>query len=402
MERITTGSVLFRSRGTRESGKVSFIELFFDLIFVFAVTQLSHSFLENFTMEGAVRLGLITMAVWWVWIFTAWVINWLNPETKPVRLMLIVLMLLGLIMSSSIPEAFGQSGLYFALAYAGFQVGRTAYTIWVLREGSVELRINFTRILGWLIFSGAFWIAGGIAHESWRLALWVVALLIEYIAPSLGFWLPKLGRTPTQVWDVEGSHMSERCGLFIIIALGESILVTGATFAKLEWSPATLTAFIVSFAGTVAMWWIYFEMTAKTGHHYIAHSEDPGRVARSAYTYTHLLLVAGIIVAAVADELLLAHPTGHTDAKTAAVILGGPGLYLLGNMLFMRIVASVIPKAYIAGLIVLAVLIPFATEFTPLLLSAIVAVVLAVVAVWGSVFTERLCRLLPSSLHKQA
>jgi low temperature requirement protein LtrA len=229
-----------------------------------------------------------------------------------------------------------------------------------------------------------------------------VALLLEYIAPSLGFWLPKLGRTPTQVWDVEGSHMSERCGLFIIIALGESILVTGATFAKLEWSPTTLAAFCVSFAGTVAMWWIYFEMTAKAGHHYIAQSEDPGRVARSAYTYTHLLLVGGIIVAAVADELLLAHPTGHTDAKTAAVILGGPGLYLLGNMLFMRIVANVTPKAYIAGLIALALLIPIATELTPLLLSAIVAVVLAAVATWGAVFTERLCRMLPQPLGKRA
>lgn len=391
MERPTSQTVLFRSRGNVDSGKVSFIELFFDLIFVFAVTQLSHSFLENFTMEGAVRLVLITMAVWWVWIFTAWVINWLNPETKPIRIMLIVLMLLGLIMSSSIPEAFGSSGLYFALAYTLFQVGRTAITVWVLRKGSIELRINFTRILGWMLLSGAFWIAGGIAHDSWRLALWVVALLIEYVAPSLGFWLPRLGRTPTSVWDVEGSHMAERCGLFIIIALGESILVTGATFAKLEWDPTTLAAFVVSFAGTVAMWWIYFEMTAKIGHHYIAHSSDPGRVARSAYTYTHLLLVAGIIVAAVADELLLAHPVGHTDAKTAAVILGGPGLYLLGNMLFMRIVAKVIPAPYIAGMIMLAILIPVATAFSPLILSASVTVVLVIVSLWGSSFSDRLC-----------
>ncbi|AJY74680.1 low temperature requirement protein A [Paenibacillus beijingensis] len=402
MRKLTSEAVLFRNRGNRDSGKVSFIELFFDLIFVFAVTQLSHSFLENFTMKGAVQLGLITMAVWWVWIFTAWVINWLNPESLHVRVMLIVLMLLGLIMSTSIPEAFESSGLYFGLAYALFQVGRTAYTVWLLRKGLVELRINFIRILCWLSLSGAFWIAGGIAHESWRLALWIAALLIEYIAPSLGFWLPRIGKTPTAVWDIEGSHMAERCALFIIIALGESILVTGATFAKLEWNPVTLAAFGAAFAGTVAMWWIYFDVAAKTGHHFIAHSADPGRVARSAYTYTHLLLIAGIIMTAVGDELVLAHPTGHSDVKAAAVILGGTELFLLGNLLFMRIVAGVVPAPYLTGLLAFAILFPFAGAFSALLLSVISTVVLIAVSIWGSVFSERLCRLRPAPLNKQA
>ncbi|QHW32026.1 low temperature requirement protein A [Paenibacillus rhizovicinus] len=398
MKKLASHAMLFRSRGHIDSGKVSFIELFFDLIFVFAVTQLSHSFLENLTFIGAVRLGLLTMAVWWVWIFTAWVINWLNPEARQVRVLLIALMLLGLIMSASIPEAFEASGLYFGLAYAGFQIGRTAFTVWVLRKGRdelKELRINFVRILCWLSCSGVFWIAGGFAHESSRLALWVVALVIEFLSPSLGFWTPRLGRTPTSVWDVEGSHMAERCGLFIIIALGESILVTGATFSKLAWSEVTMGAFAAAFAGTVAMWWIYFDMTAKTGHHFIAHSSDPGRIARSAYTYTHLLLVAGIIVTAVGDELLLAHPTGHAHAKAAAVILAGPALFLLGNMLFMRIVANVFPAPYLVGLLALAVIYPFSASIPALLLSAVVFAVLITVSLWGSAFSARICRLEP-------
>ncbi|QRG65360.1 low temperature requirement protein A [Brevibacillus choshinensis] len=392
MTRLTSGAVLLRSRGNSDSGKVSFIELFFDLIFVFAVTQLSHSFLENFTWEGAIHLVLLTMAIWWVWIFTAWVINWLNPETFRVRSMLIGLMLIGLIMSTSIPEAFEGSGLYFASAYALFQVGRTAFTVWVLRNGQAELRINFIRILCWLSLSGIFWVAGGTVHEQARLVLWCIALFIEYIAPSMGFWLPKIGRTPTKVWNVEGSHMAERCGLFIIIALGESILVTGATFSSLEWDVLTLSSFATAFLSTVAMWWIYFDATAKTGHHFIAHSADPGRVARSAYTYTHLLLVSGIILSAVGDELLLAHPVGHLDTKTAAVMLAGPALYLLGNMLFMRIAAGVVSTPYLAGIGVFIVLFPFATSMSPLLLSIIVTVALIVVSLWGSVFTERLCQ----------
>lgn len=395
MESRISETLLFRSRGNQDSGKVSFIELFFDLIFVFAVTQLSHSFLGNFTMEGAVRLVLITMAVWWAWIFTAWVINSLSPDTRPVKLMLIALMLIGLIMSSSITDAFGNTGLYFGIAYTLFQVGRTAFTVWILRRGPADLRLNFIRILGWLLLSGVFWITGGIVDDSWRLALWIPALLIEYISPSLGFWMPRIGRSATNVWNVEGSHFAERCGLFIIIALGESIIVTGATFAKMEWNPATLGSFIISFTSTVAMWWIYFESMAKTGHHYIAHSSDPGRVARSAYTYTHLPLVAAIILSAVADELLLTHPFGHIDGKTAAVILIAPGLYLLGNLLFMRIVAQVVPLPYVVGMIALVVLSFFAMALSPFVLSAATSVVLVTISIWGGVYSDRLCSAVP-------
>jgi len=401
MKRFTSGAVPLRSRGTGDSGKVSFIELFFDLIFVFAVTQLSHTFLEHFTWEGAIRLGLLTMAVWWAWIFTAWVMNWLNPDSYRARAMLIGLMLVGLILSTSIPEAFGRTGLFFAIAYVLFQVGRTAFAVWVLRHGSTELRVSFVRILGWLSLSGVFWVAGGFAQDEARLALWAAALLIEYVAPSLGFWLPKLGRTPTAVWNVEGNHMAERGGLFIIIALGESILVTGATFAKLEWNALTLSSFAMAFASAVAMWWIYFDATAKTGHHFIAHTDDPGR-ARSAYTYTHLFLVAGIILSAVADELVLAHPVGHTDVQTAAVILAGPALYLLGNLLFMRIVAGVVSAPYAVGVLLLTASLPFASHLSPLALSGIATVTLLVVTVWGSVVTDRLCRLKPHAGHARS
>ncbi|WP_426445415.1 low temperature requirement protein A [Paenibacillus sp. S-38] len=381
---------LLRGRGNSDSGKVSFIELFFDLIFVFAVTQLSHSFLGHLSLGGAIELVLLTMAVWWVWIFTAWVINWFNAEMRQIRLMLIVLMLLGLIMSASIPEAFGSTGLYFAAAYTLFQVGRTAYTVWMLRRDLKELRINFIRILVWLSGSGVFWIAGGIAEGTDRLALWIAAIVLEYAAPSLGFWVPRLGRTPTSVWDVEGSHMAERCGLFIIIALGESILLIGATFADTAWSLTTMAAFVSAFVITVALWWIYFDATSKTGHDFIAHSSDPGRLARSAYTYTHLLLVAGIIVTAVAGELLLAHPSGHTEAMTALVLLGGPGLFLLGNALFMYIVSGVVPAPYLAGSLVLLLLSLLAGSLSPLALSVLIAVVLILVSVWGHFFSEQL------------
>ena len=176
------------------------------------------------------------MAVWWAWIDTSWVTNWLDPEKWPVRLMLLVLMLAGLVLSTSIPDAFGERGLYFAGAYAFIQVGRAVFTLWALRGHSPTNFRNFQRITVWFSLFSAFWIAGGIAEGELRLVLWTIAVVIETAAPSHGFYVPGLARSTPADWDVEGAHMAERCALFIIIALGELILVTGATFAELEWT----------------------------------------------------------------------------------------------------------------------------------------------------------------------
>src|SRR5262245_59058299 len=288
--------------------RVTYVELFFDLVFVFAVTQLSHFLLEHFDLAGLAHTTLLLMAVWWVWIYTAWATNWLDPQTTPVRIMLFALMLAGLVLSTSIPQAFGSRGLTFAAAYVAMQVGRCLFMLWSLRHHHARNFRNFQRIMAWLAFAAVFWIAGGLAQQDIRVALWCVALAIEYAAAPAGFWTPVLGRSTTADWDIEGSHIAERCGLFVIIALGESILVTGATFGRMDWTPMVVGAFAVAFLGSVAMWWIYFNIGAERGSEQIAHSDDPGRLGRLAYTYIHLLLVAGIIVSAAADELVLAHP----------------------------------------------------------------------------------------------
>jgi low temperature requirement protein LtrA len=380
---MTSGdSGLLRARGGAEDSKVTFVELFFDLVFVFAVTQLSHSLLEHLTIMGAVQTTLMLMAVWWVWVYTSWATNWLDPEKTAVRLMLFVLMLAGLVLSTAIPQAFGSKGLAFAGAYVFMHIGRGLFAMWALRRASPGNYRNFQRINTWLALSAVFWIAGAFVEAEARLRLWAVALLIEYVSPAAGFWTPGLGRSTTADWDISGSHMAERCGLFIIIALGESILVASAKFASLPWTPATVGAFAVSFLGSVAMWWIYFNIGAETASRRIASSGDPGRLARLAYTYMHLPLVAGIIVAAVGDELVLAHPDGHTDGTTAAILLGGPALYLLGNLLFKRATADRPALSHIVGLVLLAALIPLAVGLSPLAFSALTTLVLVLVAAW--------------------
>lgn len=383
---------LLRTRGGHDSGRVGMVELFFDLVFVFAITQLSHTLLAHLDLAGALHAGFLLLAVWWVWIYTSWVTNWLDPERIPVRLMLLALMLGGLVLSASIPKAFGEHAPWFACAYVAMQLGRTLFMLWASRDAPV-LRRNFLRILIWLTASALLWLAGGFCEDALRWRFWLPAMALEIVSPMLYFRVPGLGRSTTADWDVDGSHLAERCALFVIIALGESLLVTGATFSnltELNWSNGI--AFLAAFVGSVAMWWIYFDTGAERAHHRITHSDDPGRQARSAYTYFHLPIVAGIIVCAVADELAMVHPD-HADNAGIAVILGGPALYLVGTALFKWVTNNRIlpPLSHLGGLVLLASLaVPaFSHAFTALQLGIATTGVMVIVAAWESLALRR-------------
>ncbi|QWG15095.1 low temperature requirement protein A [Bradyrhizobium sediminis] len=376
---------LFRPLVPNQHSRVTYAELFFDLVFVFAVTQISHTLLGRFTPLGAAQTTLLFLAVWWVWVYTSWITNWLNPETTPVRVMLFVLMLGGLVLSTSIPQAFESRGLWFAVAYAAMQVSKTVFLLVSTPPARTLARLNAIRITTWLSVSGVFWIAGGFAEGQARLAFWAVALGIEYLSPAVRFWIPKYGASSIEDWTVEGGHMAERCALFVIIALGESIVVTGATFADLTWTAETLGAFASSFIGSLAMWWIYFHRGAEAGSELISRSSEPGRLARLAYTYLHMPIVAGIILSAVADELVLKHPGGHSDLKTVLSAIGGPLLFLLGTILFKHTIRGWLQLSHGVGIIALGVLVWFAGEMSPLLLSIVTTAIMIIVAAWESI-----------------
>ena len=376
---------LFRPYAPHQRSRVTYAELFFDLVFVFAVTQISHTLLGRFTPLGVMQTTLLFLGVWWVWVYTAWITNWLNPELTPVRILLFMLMLGGLVLSTSIPKAFESRGLWFALAYAAMQVGRTVFLLASIPRTQPSIRMNAIRILAWLFASAVFWILGGFAQGSSRLLLWAVALGIEYLSPAVRFWLPKYGASSIEDWAVEGGHMAERCAGFIIIALGESIVVTGATFADLSWSAENVTAFVSAFIGSIAMWWIYFHKGVEAGSEQISNSSEPGRLARLAYTYLHMPIVAGIIVSAVADELVLTHPNGHSDLRTVLSSIVGPLLFLIGTILFKRAIRGWLQPSHGAGIAALGLLACFASGLSPLMLSILTTAILIMVAAWESI-----------------
>ncbi len=380
---------LLRPRDENGSGVVTQIELFFDLVFVFAITQVSQTLRHDLSALAALRALILFVSVWWVWVYTSWLTNWLNPEERPVRVLLIALMLAGLALSTSLPAAFGARGGVYAAAYVVMQVGRSLFMLWAVRHFDAANFRNFQRITIWLLVSGVFWIAGGLTAAGPRLWLWLVALGCDFCAPALGFRVPGLGRSTTTDWKIDSFHLADRCSAFVLIALGESITVTGATFYGLHWTVINTVVFTADFMGAVALWWIYFDTAAENTSHAFAKSEDPGRVGRAAYTYMHGVIVAGIILTAVADELALAHPLARPDPAVLLVTIGGPALYLAGNGVFRRMLAPRFPLSHSGGLAAFAAL-ALAGWFLPLLALAVAtSLVLLGVAAAGSVLQHR-------------
>ena len=373
---------LLRARDGGEQ-RVTPLELFFDLVYVFAVTQLSHRLLDHLTIRGALEALLLLSVVWSAWVGTTWVTNWFDPDRLLVRLMLVAVMLASLLMSVAIPEAFGERGLMFAAGYVAIQVGRTAFVL-VALGGTHPLGRNFQRVLSWYVASGALWILGGLLEGESRYVLWGLALAADVWGPVTGYWTPGLGRTRTGEWTIEGGHFAERCRLFIIIALGESLLVTGTTFGEIEASTSTVSALVVAFVGSVALWWIYFSRGAEAASEIISSSEDPGRLARSAYTYFHIPMVAGIIAVAASDELTLAHPGDPGTPASVALILGGTGLFLAGHALYERAVFGVLPWSRVIAIVVLAVLVPAGFVLAANVLSGAAGLIVVGVAVWDA------------------
>jgi low temperature requirement protein LtrA len=345
---------LLRPHDGAAAHRVTFVELFFDLVFVFAVTQISHHLIGLPTAVGLVQTVILTAAIWWVWVDTAWVTNWLNPERSWVRGLLIALMLGGLLMSSAIPEAFGDKGLLFAVSLVVIQLGRGTFTVLAFARRRRDNAINFVRITVWSAASGVFWIAGALVPPELRIWVWLLAAAIDFTGPVSRFAIPGLGATDTRTWDVTGEHMSERVSLFIIIALGESIVVTGSAFSSLPVDVLHLAAFVAAFASTVLMWLLYFTHAARRGSEFISGANDRGAVARAAYTYVPLVIVVGIVLAAVGDGLVLGHPTARGSMSTALLVTGSSAVYLLGTVLFARAVGGPWLVTHLAGIVVLA------------------------------------------------
>jgi len=331
--------------------RVTNTELFFDLVYVFAIIQLSHYLVAHPTWLGALEAVTLFAAIWWAWNYTAWAANWFDPDHPAGRILMLVLMACALLMAISIESAFEYRAWLFVSAYIAMALVRAGYMAGVLRGQTMGR--NYAQLGAWSAFSGLFWIAG--AHlPSARIELWILAVLIDYAAPYVGFWLPGAGHTPMATWTLRGLHLLERNQLVFIIALGESILMLGATMVEAELTSAAITAAATGFLTIVSVWWIYFVHSASSGEEAFEHEAEQTRLARASLAYAHGIMVGGAIVIAVSIEEIIAHPLEPAHIPTILAAVLGPSIFLLGNALFRCSTAGRWPLSYVLAIAVLA------------------------------------------------
>jgi low temperature requirement protein LtrA len=394
-------SYLQRRRAGGEGQRATALELFYDLVFVFAITQVSHLLLEHLTLAGAGQSLLVLLVVWWSWNYTTWVTNELDPEAVSVRLLMIALMLASLLMAVAIPQAFGDRALLFAGSYVAIQVGRHLFLTFAAAERGTIERERAGRILTWFVVAGVLWIAGALVEGEARIVLWMLALALDYGAPLVTFRVPGLPRVAPEAWEVGTEHFAERFGLFVIIALGETIVITGATTADLDLDTARIVAFGMAFLVTAALWWLYFTSVARIARRHLELADDRTLLARDAYTYLHVVMVAGVILSAVGDELVIAHPTEVLPAPEVAAVVGGPAIYLLAHALFrLRMTGSMSFRRLFGALACVAA--GIVGLFVPALVLAglVIAVLVAVIGSEYAAAARRRARGEPSPLER--
>jgi low temperature requirement protein LtrA len=369
-----------RRGGDSEVQRATALELFYDLVFVFAITQVSHLLLEHLDWVGVGQSALVLLVVWWSWNYTTWVTNELDTDAVEVRLLLIALMLGSLFMAVSIPEAFGEKALLFAGSYVAIQVGRHLFLTFVAADAGTVERERALHILAWFVAAGALWISGALLGGTWQIVLWLLALFLDYLAPMVTYWVPGRERLSGATWNVGTEHFAERFQLFIIIALGETIVITGATTADLDLDASRIAAFGTAFLTTAAFWWLYFGYVAKIAERRLALAPNRTLLARDGYTYLHVLMVAGIILSAVGDELIIAHPTEVLPPSEVAVVASGPALYLVAHTLFrLRMTNTISVKRSLGALACVAV--GFVGLFVPALVLAVLLITVLVAVI---------------------
>ena len=383
---------VLRPADTERAQRVTYVELFFDLVFVFGLTQLGSYLYENQTPLGALEGVIMLVALWWAWVSTTWVTNWLDPVKLPVRAAVIGLAFVAFVMSAAIAEAFGDRAWTFALAYIVLKLGRAVFMLWSTARHDPQVSHDFGNVLVWALAGSALWIVGALLPLPLQLPLWAAALALELTGSVLGYPVPGRGRMDIGRWDVSGSHIAERTALFVLIALGEGLLVTGFAFVAVEASVEGVIAVATAFVAAAACWWIYFDHGERIGAEALEAAGAPGRTARTAYSWVHLLVVGGIVLLGVGDKEVLGHP--HEQSLAAVVtVLGGPMLFLIGTVLFRRVLERRWMRAQLAGIAALVVVAAITPLLDPLSTGSLAALVLVATAAGETI--ERMRRNAP-------
>jgi low temperature requirement protein LtrA len=361
----------------RERESVTPLELFFDLVFVLALTQCTALMAKEPTWEGLAKAMLVLAVLWWSWGGYAWLTSLVDPEEGIVRIAMFGAMAAFLVAALCVPEAFDDNALLFAVAYAGVR-GAHIVLFAISSRDDPNLRSSVSSLAVSTAIGVGLLVAAAFADGVFQGALWCVALLLDYGGPYF---------FGVEGWRMNPSHFAERFGLIVIIALGESIVAIGVG-AEARVDAGVVAGAVLGVIVCGALWWLYFDVVALVAERRLANAA-PGRernsIGRDSYGYLHLPMVAGIVLLALGFKKTLGHVDVALELVPAVAMLGGTALYLFAHVLFrLRNVHRFSAQRLGCGLVLLA-LIPAALELPALATLAILAALLVALIVYESI-----------------
>ena len=359
-----------------EEKRTEFIELFFDLVFVFAFTQVTALLLEDTSAAGFGRAALLFALVWWAWCAYAWLTDAIDVENVPTRFVIFAATLATFFMALALPNAFTDEAGWFVAAYFVVRLLQVALYLWGVRHDPVQLAA-VARLTPWFLVAPSIAVIGGLVDDPARTALWVASLAIDGIGALFA-------NRSASGFFVKPAHFAERHGLIVIIALGESIVAIGLGAEGLTENRVYALAVAVSFAGAAAAWWAYFDFVQIAAEHGLerADADHRGPLARDVYTFFHYPIVLGIIFLAVAAKKTLEAPSEPLSPGGRAALGFGLALFLLGFVLIrLRVVAAIAWERIGGAATVLVLVLLLRSVDALVLLTLAIGVLVAAIAV---------------------
>ncbi|MEV4826195.1 low temperature requirement protein A [Micromonospora sp. NPDC049275] len=342
---------ILRRRGEPEYP--TFLEFFFDLVYIFLLSRLAASLGEDLTVRSAAQTAVLLLAAWWVWVLTAWLTDLFDPRLPIIQATVLLVMLGTLLMAIATPYAFGRYGWLFVAAYFGIHLVRDAVLIPGTRVNR-PIQARSVRVFFWFGITATPWVAGVFVDDTARLVLWSLAVAVDLGSARIGWPTPGLGRTELASQIFTGVHLSERHRAIFIVALGELILSTGTRLAGSGFTAGQVTASAVAFASAVLLFQLYFQRVQRILAPPSVTTVERVRSGTST-SYTHLVMVAGVVVISTGTSMVIVRPSGNTPVGLMATILGGPVLFLVGSVLFDAVVTARILWSRVLAIAVLAV-----------------------------------------------
>ena len=361
----------------REEERVTPLELFFDLVFVLALTQCTALMAATPTWAGVAK-GLAVLAVlWWSWGGYAWLTSVVDPEEGAVRLVLFASMAAFLVAALCVPEAFDDTALLFACAYAVVRVAHIALFVLASRDDPA-LRTSVTGLAGGTAVGVGLLLAAGFTDGWMQGALWGLAILLDVGEPFI---------FGAEGWKLVPGHFAERHGLIVIIALGESIVAIGVG-AEAGVDAGVVAAAILGMVVAAALWWLYFDVVALVAERRLstaAVGREQNELARDSYSYLHFPMVAGIVLLALGLKKTIADVDEPLKLVPAAALLGGTSIYLLAHVAFRLRNLHTLNKQRLVCAIVLVALVPLAREISALATLGVAAVLLSALIAYEAI-----------------